>query len=257
MAAGQSDKLKVGAIIQARMKSERLPGKILMPLPFPKGKPLLWWIVNSVRQSKKIDKIVLASSVNKENDPLVTFCNENSLTLFRGKEEDVLSRFIQVSRQHEFDIVVRLTGDNPIVDTSLLDSIVLHHITSRNDYTKTEGLPLGMNFEIVSTSALYQIENRSLSNEDTEHVTLYLRNSAEFRKEEIRLFEGEGLDAMRLTIDYHSDYAMMSMLLNLLKDDELPTLDTIRKIRSHSPWLFAINDSNLQRQPLLKMHGTA
>jgi spore coat polysaccharide biosynthesis protein SpsF len=248
MVDGQLGKLKVGAIIQARMKSSRLPGKILMPIPFPNGKPLLWWIVNGVLKCKLIDEIILASSLNKENDLLEAFCASNSVKLFRGSETDVLSRFIQIVRQNRLDIIIRLTGDNPIIDATLLDKTILHHIESQNDYTHTSGLPLGMNFELITAKTILSLEDKILSNEDIEHVTHYVRNHSDFKKEEVRLFPNEQLGKIRLTIDYPSDFAALSMIFSLLGSGEFPDLNLIRKIKLERDWLFDINAGNRQKQ---------
>lgn len=248
MVAGQSGKLKVGAIIQARMKSVRLPDKILMPLPYPTGKPLLWWIFQGALKSKMIHEVVLASSNNKENDLLGPFCAANSVMFFRGSETDVLSRFTQVIRQNGFDVVVRLTGDNPIVDSTWLDNAIAHHIQNQNDYTHTSGLPLGMNFEVISAKALMSLEERSLTDVDREHVTHYIRNHADFKKEEIRLLPDENLEGVRLTIDYPSDFATLSLIFSLLNEGELPDLNLINKIKSEKKWIFSVNAGNRQKK---------
>ena len=248
MEVGQSGRLKIGAIVQARMQSTRLPGKILMPLPFPDGKPLLGWIIASLKKSDLINNIVLASSLKKENDPLIDFCNSNAIQLFRGDEEDVLSRFINISNENNFDIVVRLTGDNPFVDFSILDYTIKAHIDSGNDYTCTSGLPLGMNFEVFSTKAIDQIEGDLLSKEDREHVTLYFKRNNNFKKGIIKMFEGEELENLRLTIDYPSDLATASLLMGLLGRDDLPNIEFLKRTNSQYKWIFDINNSNFQKK---------
>lgn len=248
MVDGQRSKMNVGAIIQARMKSTRLPGKILLPLPYSNGKPLLWWIVQGISRSRMVNKIVLASSKEKENDPLVTFCATNSISLFRGSETDVLSRFVQIIRDCKFDLIVRFTGDNPIVDPILLDQTINYHIANQNDYTYTSGLPLGMNFEVVSAKALLSLESQDLQDSDHEHVTLYIRNHTQFKKGELKLFEEKLSDKIRLTIDYPSDFAMMSLIFSMLKEKELANFDLILKLREESDWLFEINRGNRQKQ---------
>src|SRR5688500_5242636 len=118
MEVGQPNSPKVGFIIQARMKSTRLPGKVLLPIPLHGGKPIIQWIVDNVKKSGFEKKIILATSTNEEKDPLVAYCKTNSIECFRGDEENVLSRFIQILELNAFDLVVRLTGDNPLLDSS-------------------------------------------------------------------------------------------------------------------------------------------
>lgn len=247
MAAGQQNNIRIGAIIQARMKSERLPGKIIRELPFPHGKPLLWWIVNSIRKSRFVSDVVLATSLNEENTVLQSFSSANHLTLFRGSEEDVLSRFIQVIKDSQFDVIVRVTADNPFLDYELLDKTIEQHLASGNDYSITTGLPMGMNFEIVSAHALLSLEDKILSDADREHVTWHIRTHNEFKTGEIKYFEGEGLNALRLTIDYPSDFAMASLIFSELKEGQFPTIGFIRKLREQHEWIFRINESNIQK----------
>lgn len=247
MVAGQQSSLRIGAIIQARMKSERLPGKIIRELPFPNGKPLLWWIVNSLRKSKFITDVVLATSVSEENAILESFAFENQLTLFRGSEEDVLSRFIQVSKNEKFDVVVRVTADNPLLDYEILDKIIHHHIENGNDYTGTTGLPIGMNFEVVSGKALCSLESKILSDADREHVTWYIRTHTEFKVEHIRYFEEEDLHEIRLTIDYPSDFAAASLIFSKLEPNQFPSIAFIRNLRDQHEWIFRINEANRQK----------
>lgn len=247
MAAGQQSNLRIGAIIQARMKSERLPGKIIRALPFPNGKPLLWWIVNSLRKSKFVTDVVLATSRNEENNVLETFSSENKVFIFRGSEEDVLSRFIQVIKEKQFDIVVRVTADNPFLDYETLDKTIEQHLATGRDYSITVGLPAGMNFEVVSAKALLSLETKNLSDADREHVTWHIRTHDEFKKGEIRYFDGEGLNALRLTVDYPSDFALASLIFNMLEPNHFPTIGFIRKLREEQEWIFRINESNVQK----------
>jgi spore coat polysaccharide biosynthesis protein SpsF len=236
--------MKIGAIIQARYQSTRLPGKVLLPLPFPVGKPLIQYITDAILQSKIINQICIATSTFSENDMIVDFANKHSLSVFRGNEEDVLSRFIAITLEHKFDVIVRLTGDNPLIDIKKLDEALKYHISEDNEYTKTEGLPLGMNFEIVNASTLLQLESEKLTNEDKEHVTKFINDHNKFKKA-VYNFKTKNLSALRCTIDYPSDFAMMNLLLPLLIDNENIS-DQIDTIQKRYPWIFEINSNNYQ-----------
>jgi spore coat polysaccharide biosynthesis protein SpsF len=251
MVDGRLNKIRVGAIIQARMKSERLPGKILMPLPFPDGKPLLSWVISSCKRSTFIDEVIVASSDGEENDVLVPFCEQASVHLFRGDENDVLGRFIAVSRAHKLDVVVRLTGDNPLIDVNVLDRAINAHVTSANDYTITTGLPLGMNLEVVSSNALRSIASYDLTNDHKEHVTLFFKNNPKYKTESIKINEYPELRNIRLTVDYPSDMAVVSHVLFLLGKDEKVSLSWLNKIFKDHRWIFSVNASNQQRLQVL------
>jgi spore coat polysaccharide biosynthesis protein SpsF len=253
MVDGPLDKLRIGAIIQARMKSSRLPGKILLPLPFADGKPLLSWIVEGVRRSRYVNQVVLATSLESENDCLETFSVDYNVPLFRGSEDDVLSRFVAVIKEHNFDIVIRLTGDNPIVDVKTLDEAIEYHISSKRDYTKTSGLPIGTNFEIVSGHALVQLQNYDLTLDDREHVTLFLRRTDFFKKSELQLCKDDNFSHVRLTVDYPSDFAALSVMLSLAKNG-VPDLAFIKEVRLSHDWIFNINADNIQRQQFSTEH---
>lgn len=251
MAAGQSGKPMVGAIIQARMKSERLPGKIVMPLPHPSGKPLLSWIVTSAQRSAFVTTVTIATSTESENDILESFSADHHINVFRGSENNVLSRYMAVARDQKLDVIIRLTADNPIVDTGILDKVIDRHIRNKNDYTHTTGLPGGMNFEVVSAAVLLSLENEVLSPPDQEHVTLFIRNNPKFRKEEVTFFKDEQLSNLRLTVDYPSDFAALSVIFAQLQPDESPGLDFVRRIKAVSPWMFEVNEANIQKKPNL------
>lgn len=249
MAVGQSGKPVVGAIIQARMKSERLPGKIVMPLPHPFGKPLLSWIVASAQRSTFVSAVTIATSTGAENDILESLSVKLGVNLFRGSENDVLSRYTSVSHVQKLDVVIRLTADNPIVDTRILDEVIERHIRNKNDYTHTTGLPMGMNFEVVSAPALLSLEKETLTSADQEHVTLFIRNSSKFKKEEVFFFKDEQWSSLRLTVDYPSDFAALSLIFAQLQPGEFPGLEFIGKIKDISPWMLEVNNANIQKNP--------
>jgi spore coat polysaccharide biosynthesis protein SpsF len=235
---------RVLAVIQARYRSSRLPGKILFSLPFNQGKPILQHICDSVTKSTYVTDLVIATSVLKDNDCICEFAEQNGIEYFRGDEDDVLSRYLSIAEQKKPQIIIRLTADNPLQDIKFLDQAIQYHIQNKNQYTKTAGMPLGMNFEIVNADSLLQLKNRQLTDEDKEHVTKYIVDRHEFKKS---IFEcsGTSLSHLRCTIDYPSDYAMMSILIQFIdKDLEIKKqLDEIVKIK---PWVFQINSDNVQ-----------
>jgi spore coat polysaccharide biosynthesis protein SpsF len=237
-------------IIQARMKSTRLPGKILMPLPLGSNKPLLSWIVESLKESLYYKKIFLATSENKENDVLIDFCNNSKIEIFRGDENNVLSRFTSIIKGCHSDCVVRLTADNPIIDTEILDKAITYHLSNNNDYTKTFGLPIGMNFEIIRSKALIKSESLNISEDDKEHVTLYLRNSDDFKKGVFTMSCIPTLKDLRLTVDYPSDFVLLSNILTqkTLNPNIKGGINLIEKTFQDYPWLFEINKLNIQKK---------
>jgi spore coat polysaccharide biosynthesis protein SpsF len=235
--------MRVGAIIQARYESTRLPGKVLMPLPFPYGKPLLKHIVDAIRLSNKINYLCIATSSLPENEAIEVFANHEGISCFRGSEDDVLSRFISVTKNEKLDVVIRLTGDNPLLAIKQLEETLQYHIDSKNDYTKTSGLPVGMNFEIVKGNVLIELANKPCSAEDREHVTKYIIENEEYKKTTYTFSHPE-IESLRCTIDYPSDYAMLNMIVSKLKFKDV--ISEMIEVLSENRWIASINSENHQ-----------
>jgi len=243
MEVGLVNNIKVGFIIQARMQSTRLPGKVLMPLPINGNKTILHWIVQSIKKSKYDHQIIIASSSNSENNVLESICTSENIFLFRGSEDDVLNRFITIAKSNRFDVIVRLTADNPFVDIRLLDELIEIHLRHDLSYTGSSNLPVGMNFEIVKPQSIIDLEKKELSSDDKEHVTTYIKNNYPIFIHEF--ISEESIRNVRLTIDYPSDYALVSLVASLLKE---PTLKNIERIFKTYPWLKEINEGNFQKK---------
>lgn len=247
MADGLLNK-RVAFIIQARMQSTRLPGKILMPLPFGNGIPLLGRITETLKLSKTNNSIIVATSITQENDLVETFCKEHNVVCFRGSEDDVLSRFITILKDADYDVVVRLTADNPFIDVDILDMVLEKHCDSGVDYTATKGLPLGMNLEIISVSALLSLASKELSDQDKEHVTLFLKTSELYKLNNIESFAKESYKSLRLTVDYPSDYLVASALFDIHSQTGIPVgLKLVEYCMEHHPWIFESNQNNFQK----------
>jgi len=246
MVAGQSN--KIGFIIQARMESTRLPGKILLPIPLANGKPLLSWIIDELRLTKHDHKIIVATSVNIQNDVVESFCLSNGVDCFRGSEEDVLSRFTAIAQKENFDCIVRLTADNPIIDVEILDQTIDFHLTSANDYTKTDNLPVGMNFEIISPHALLSQENQALLPSDREHVTAYVRNHNQYKKSVFFPKVNAAFKDLRLTVDYVSDYTVLASILSQFDARHRKGIVLVDYFWNNYPWIFEGNAANFQKK---------
>lgn len=248
MVAGHQDNIKIGAIIQARMQSIRLPGKILLPLPFNSTEVLLSWPVKRLQKSKLIKKIILATSTNKENDVLKDFSAEHDIFFYAGSEQNVLSRFIEAANIYGLDIIVRVTGDNPIIDEGLIDQLTGLHIKGNFDYSYSDNLPVGMNVEVITTAALKEIAARKdLIQPDEEHVTHFFKrqNLYSVYKHE---FEFKTNIAMRLTLDYAADYAMLNIVAEVSKKNNLYGIGLIKFIENNYSWVFNINARFFQKK---------
>lgn len=216
---------------------------------------MLQWIVDQARRAELQDveeelqcDIIVATSVNPENDLLEGYCKNQNIHCFRGDEEDVLSRFVEITRAHDFDVVVRLTGDNPLLDIPALEQTVEQHLREKNDYTTTMGLPKGMNIECISPEALLNADTGSFTPDEKEHVTLFLKNREEYTCGICDLSGNGGLEDLRMTVDYPSDYALLSVLLDGYNPNLQSGLELVSQIFGIYPWLFEVNRNNIQKQ---------
>lgn len=248
MEAGQLSKMKIGAIIQARMKSTRLPGKILMSLPFNGGDPLIIWPINRLKQSKFIEKIIIATSTNKENEILNKVAEDSKIFFYSGSEHNVLSRFVEVSNIHELDLVVRITADNPIIDENLIDELIELHIKGGFDYSYSTNLPVGMNIEVVKAAALKAVYNRNdLIQADEEHVTYFFKRQNLFSVLKHK-FKTDIDEKLRLTVDYPADYAMLNIVTQVSKNENLHGIELIKFLTNNHKWVFDINKHHYQKK---------
>ena len=169
------------AIVQARMKSTRLPGKVLKMV---NGKPLIEILLYRLSQSKKIDKIILATSEKPENDLLVETVEKLGFEVFRGSENDVLNRYYQAAKQQHPDIVVRITGDCPLIDYQVTDQVINYFLENDFDYVcngDPPTFPDGLDTEVFTFESLEKASKEASQQHEREHVTSFIRESGLFR----------------------------------------------------------------------------
>lgn len=238
------------AVIQARVDSERFPGKVLQPLPVHSDVPMVQRIVQAAEDVSEIDEVIVATTTHSSDDRLVTYCEGESIQVIRGSVNNVLSRYCRASVAYDAETVVRLTGDNPLLDTDALSACIQYHQLEGNDYTKTKGLPVGMNCEVVSARALQKLsgEMARLSREEKEHVTLRLLNDQRFSKSTMKVELPKSYATIRLTVDYVSDYLLMNVLYQLIADSEKRGMDFIEEVMKSRPWIFDVNGDNVQKK---------
>lgn len=248
-----ASKPRVLALIQARLGSSRLPGKSQLPLPLSAVgdyQTILGHVINRTQRAASVSKIIVATTTQPLDDPLAALAARLGVGVFRGDEQDVLGRFAgAVAQAGPTDTVVRLTADNPAIDPTFLDAAVAHHHAAQADYTYTSGLPLGTNIEVISANALGQAHRAARQPDEREHVTPYLRRHPKlFRLETLALAVPPAVAALRLTIDYPSDYALLSLLFSELGSDfSLADPAGLPALLARCPWLAAINAANVQR----------
>lgn len=216
----------IGLVIQARMGSSRLPGKVLMNLC---GKPVLLHIIERLKDLKKEYKKIIITSTAQKDGEIENFCKENNILFFRGSENDVLDRYYQAAKLFKLQHIVRLTGDNPLVDANNLQFLIEEHLKNNADYSSNisevnSGLPEGVGSEIFSFSALEKSWIEGKRENHREHVNEYiLENQDKFKVLFVKMRD-DRLSAckdLRLTIDTREDFAFVESIIKLLQSNNL------------------------------------
>ena len=237
---------KIGAIIQARLGSTRLPNKVLMPLPIGSNETILSQIIKKIKEVDIISDVIVATSKLPINDRLEEYVKSLNIDCFRGEEEDVLSRFYHISQERNFDYVIRFTGDNPVIDTEYLKQFINNLLKKKLEYSCSTNLPLGCNFEMIKIDQLNLAYETTKKAYDIEHVTPFIKNTA--KNIELYSFKGFRLiKQLRLTVDYPSDYAFVQMVFLSLQNKDI-SLNKINKLINDCPWLLEINKNNFQKK---------
>ncbi len=230
-------KKRVVAIIQARMGSTRLPGKVIEKIG---DKPLLEILVNRLKKSAYIDDVTIATTKNKEDNAVERLANELGIYCYRGSEEDVLDRFAESSRLSNADVVVRVTGDNPLIDTDLVDTLIDIHLTNNLDYTYCLDTPLGVGAEIIESKVLLEISKKAELESEREHVTPYLRSHQDDYNI-LQFYSNIRNQNIRLTVDTNEDLTLIKAIYHNLGDlEDLKISDVIHFLKTH-PEIYRIN----------------
>lgn len=207
-------------IIQARMTSSRLPGKVLKEVGH---KSLLSYQIERLRRASLADVIVLATTTNATDAPLIDFCEKEKIQFFRGSEDDVLSRYYGAAIQCGAKTIVRITSDCPIIDPAVVDTVISTFISNKNkfDYvsnTQTRTYPRGMDTEVFSFEALSTAHNEATLSTDREHVTPFIyRQPQRFQLGQvIRSKDSKDESQNRWTVDTQEDYTLISRIIESL-----------------------------------------
>ena len=238
------------AIIQARFGSTRLPGKILMEI---NNKSILNYVINQVQHSKKVDKIVVATTKKTQDDIIVNLMDSSNVKVFRGSETDVLDRYYQCAKNCNASVIVRITSDCPLIDPNLIDRCILEFQNSNYDYVSNtnkleknswiyhlNGFPLGFAVEVFTFDALERSWKDAKKLSEREHVTPYISNNLKLFK--IGSIENNGdFSDIHLAVDNQVDFDLVKLVIEHFSDDEIYTLEKIISFFEHNPDLKLIN----------------
>jgi len=214
-------RLKVGAVIQARLGSSRLPKKVLMPLN--DGVTILDLLIERISSCHFIDRIIIATSTNENDNELEEYALAKDVSFFRGCEENVLSRFYECAKKFNLETIIRITADDPFKDPDVIKNAYDVYTNGNYDYvsnTIKPTYPEGIDIEIFKFSVLEKaFENAHLASE-TEHVTPYIWKNPDIFK--IKNIEAEkDYSNIRITVDYEDDYNLAKKVLKNFYPDIL------------------------------------
>jgi len=200
---------KVVIIIQARMTSTRLPGKVLKPIL---NRPMFSYQLERLRQVTRAHQIVVATTVNVTDDPIVKFCVHENVACIRGSEDDVLSRYVLAAQEHQANTVVRITSDCPLLDPELVDQLIGMYIDAPTvDYVSNlqpQTWPYGMAVEVFDVNALYEAGREATDPAEREHVTPFINRRPD-RYHLQAVTHSEDLSYHRWTVDTPEDFELI------------------------------------------------
>lgn len=236
-------------IIQARMGSSRLPGKVLMELA---GKTVLECVVERVRECNLVDEILVATTIEKENLPLIAMCAGKGIRVFCGSENDVLDRFYQAARLLSPENVIRITADCPLLDASVLERIIRRHQETEADYTSNTiepTYPDGLDCEIMKFSVLCEAWREAKLASQREHVTQYMIHQEKYKRESVK--NETDYSKERWTIDTLEDYQFVSNIYVQL-GEKSKDFHAVIDFLDDNPGLRDINSGFERNEGLMK-----
>jgi spore coat polysaccharide biosynthesis protein SpsF len=205
--------MNVVAIIQARMSSTRLPGKVLTPLA---GRPVLAHVVERIRHCRHIDQIVVATSVDGSDDAIEAWCQGAAVACHRGSLHDVLDRYHQAGLAHGADVIVRITADCPAIDPAIVDEVVQGYLSGGYEFFGLAGeFPDGLDCTVFAASAIARAWRESTLPSDREHVGPYIEHHPEWFKCG-GLHKFSGLSHLRWTLDEPRDLHLLQAIFGEL-----------------------------------------
>ena len=197
-------KKHITVIIQARMGSIRLPGKVMLDIS---GKPMLWHVINRVKHAKNIDNIVVATTNLTEDEQIIQLADEMEVSCYAGSENDVLDRYYQSALKYGSNIIARVTADCPLIDPEIIDNVIEFFLNHEFDFvgnTIKPTYPDGLDTWVFSFEALKMAWEQASLSSDREHVTTYIINNTHLFK--IKSYEHNvDLSEMRWTVDEQRD----------------------------------------------------
>lgn len=244
--------MKIVIIVQARMGSTRLPGKMMMNLA---GKPVIEHVFNRVVFSTLANEIWLATTTDKNDDVLAQWAQNNNIKFYRGSEHDVLDRYYQAALQAKADVVVRVTGDCPLIDPVIMDKVIEEYINGDYDYVSNihpPTYPDGLDTEVFSFQTLKKAWQEAKLKSEREHVTPYIWNNFKFFKLK-NVTADVDYSNYRWTLDTQADFDLIENIIIECERvrNQGGIFEIIEVLEKHPNWL-KINSTHIRNEGYLK-----
>ena len=244
----------VTAIIQARMGSYRLPGKVMKDI---EGKPLLYYVIRQTLASKLIDKVIVVTTISSKDKIIVNFCKENKINYYRGSVDDVLDRFYKCAKKFRSRPIIRISADSPLIDPTVIDRVLKKFLNNEFDYVSNNiekskqgwidsscNFPIGTVVEVSTFKALELTWKQAKNPFDREHVFPYIQCHPElFKISNVKLHNN--LSNIRITVDKKNDLKFVREIYKRISPKhKFVTIKDIEKITKKEPALLHINNMN-------------
>ena len=246
-------KQRVVVIIQARMKSTRLPGKVLKTIA---GKPMLAHVIERLKDTKLVNGIAIATTVKEEDRIILKLANDSGVKNFAGSEEDVLDRYYQAAKRYPADVIVRITSDCPLIDPEVVDKVIAFYLREKDmvgyvSNSLRRSYPRGLDTEVFSFEVLKRAWQEAKEPHQREHVTPYICEHPEiFHLANVE--NSEDLSYMRWTVDEERDLEFVrEVYKRLYKEGEIFLMEDILTLLRKEPQLMEIN-KNVKQKTLIE-----
>ena len=231
--------MKTVIVVQARITSTRLPGKVLKTIL---EKPLLEYQIERLRRVSLADEVVIATTINDTDEPIVELCKRLNVPYYRGSEEDVLSRYYEAAVEHNADVVVRVTSDCPVIDSNVINDVIDHYLQNYPHYDYVSNCqkrtyPRGMDTEVFSFSSLDQAFREAADQPDREHVTPYIyMNPQRYQIGEVCYPQDQSQH--RWTVDTQEDFELIRRIIEALypNDPQFNLETALNLLEKHPDW---------------------
>ena len=244
--------VKYGIILEARMGSSRLPGKTLMDMC---GEPLIKRVIDRIKCSKRINKIVLATTTNSKDDILVDYMNKIGIDVYRGSEENVLERVVFAAEEYSIENIIELHGDNPFLDPFIVDTAISQYELTKCDYisnTIEKTFPMGLRVQVFTTESLRYIYDTVNDVAVNEHVSLYYYENPDiYQIENLTAPQDINRPGIRLTVDTEEDFQFVSKIYSvILKNNLYPNFKTTDVLDIIDQQKIPLINKNIESKPV-------